>query len=175
MKNESIDNICVETSQPTRTGRGSFWQNLKNYLPPSSGKAGTLTWGWGWTWVRRRYCGFIGGAWLELWDSTQSYFIAHNEIWRPVLLAALCRRREGRGYQVMELQIWNITTLLSPPAVSDFLVGWPGQDLDTKSSQRHSLISPSKVQWTFFVSELCGFVSSRSISVSTLMRSAYFN
>ena len=40
VKNESIDNICVETSQPTRTGRGSFWQNLKNYLRPLSGKAG---------------------------------------------------------------------------------------------------------------------------------------
>ena len=44
VKNESIDNICVETSQPTRTARGSFWQNLKNYLPRSSGQAGTLTW-----------------------------------------------------------------------------------------------------------------------------------
>ena len=42
VKNESIDNICVETSQPTRTGGGSFWQNLKNYLQPFSGKTGTL-------------------------------------------------------------------------------------------------------------------------------------
>ena len=42
MKNESIDNICVETSQPTMTGRGSFWENLKNYLPPLSGKTGSL-------------------------------------------------------------------------------------------------------------------------------------
>ena len=166
MKNESIDNICVETSQPTRTGRGSFWQNLKNYLPPSSGQAGTLTWCSGRTRVRRRYCGFIGGAWLELWESTQSYFIAHNEIWRPVLLAALCRRRGEEGLAPPpDMKIWK----------QNWLACSSGRDLDRKSSQRHSLISPSKVQWTFFVSELCGFVSSRSISVSTLMRSAYFN
>ena len=169
MKNESIDNICVETSQPTRTGRGSFWQNLKNYLPPSSGQAGTLTWCSGRTRVRRRYCGFIGGAWLELWESTQSYFIAHNEIWRPVLLAGLCRRGGVMWLPVAPDIMGNMKTQLSPS-----LAGWPGRDLDTKSSQRHSLISPSKVQWTFFVSELCGFVSSRSISVSTLMRSRIF-
>ena len=29
VKNESIDNICVETSQPTSTDRGSFWPSLK--------------------------------------------------------------------------------------------------------------------------------------------------
>ena len=174
MKNESIDNICVETSQPTRTGRGSFWENLKNYLPPLSGRAGTLTWCWGWRRVRRRYCGFIGGAWLQLWDSTQSYFIAHNEIWRPVLLAALLRRWERRGYHHHHLQIWNMKTQLCPQgslaaSLAKILIE------NHPWEPRHSLISPSKVQWTFFVSELCGFVSSRSISVSTLMRSAYFN
>ena len=121
MKNESIDNICVETSQPTRTGRGSFWQNLKNYLPPSSGQAGTLTWCSGRTRVRRRYCGFIGGAWLELWESTQSYFIAHNEIWRPVLLAGLCRRGGVMWLHVAPDIMGNMKTQLSPS-----LAGWPG-------------------------------------------------
>ena len=60
-----------KTSQPTGRGRGSFWENLKNDLPPLSGRAGTLTWCWCWRRVRRRYCGFIGGPWLQLWDSTQ--------------------------------------------------------------------------------------------------------